>query len=81
MRISVDQSMELTPGNITSHVYDDGAAYLELGTGLTVHQSITIWVGKSGADLGEEARALRKLAEVASELAAGLERRAGPVPS
>ena len=81
MRISVDQSVELTPGNITSHVYDDGAAYLELGTERTIHQSVTIWVGKSGADLSEEAQALRKLAELASELAAGLERRAGTVPS
>jgi hypothetical protein len=78
MRIHVDQSVEMTPGSITSHVYDDGEAYLEVGTGGTVGQSIMIWVGKSGADLGEEARALRKLAEVASELAAGLERRAGP---
>ena len=81
MRISVDQSVELTPGNITSHVYDDGSAYLELGTRGTVHQSITIWVGRGDADPGDEARALRKLAEAASELAAGLERRAGTVPS
>jgi hypothetical protein len=81
MRIHVDQSAELTPDSIRSHVYDDGEAYLELGTGRTVPQHIMIWVGKDGADLGEEARALRKLAEVASELAAGLERRAGTVPS
>jgi hypothetical protein len=77
MRINIYQSAHLTPGNITSHVYDDGSAYLELGTGSTVGQSILIWAGRDGADLGEEARALRKLAEVASGLAAGLESRAG----
>jgi hypothetical protein len=78
VRIHIDQSAGLTPGNITSHVYDDGSAYLELGTRTVLYQSILIWVGQDGADLGEEARALRKLAEVASDLAAGLEHRAVP---
>ena len=76
MRIHVDQSVEMTPGSITSHVYDDGEAYLEVGTGGTVGQSIMIWAGKDGADRAKDARALRKLAEVASELADGLESRA-----
>jgi hypothetical protein len=76
MRIHADQSIELTPGNIASHVYDDGSAYLELGAGAVYH-SILIWLGRGDADLAEEARALRKLAEVAAELAAGLESRAG----
>jgi hypothetical protein len=81
MRIYVDHSAELTSSSITHHVYDDGSAYLELGTDRTAGQNIMIWVGKPGADLAEEARALRKLAEVASDLAAGLENRAGTVPS
>jgi hypothetical protein len=77
VRIHVDQSAELTAGRITHHVFDDGSAYLELGTDRTIGQSILIWAGRDDADLAEEARALRKLAEVASDLAAGLERRAG----
>lgn len=77
MRILVTQSADLTADSITHHVYDDGGAYLELGTGRTIGQDIAIWVGQPGADLAEEARALRKLAEVASGLAAGLELRAG----
>jgi len=76
MRIDADQSMELMPGSITSHVYDDGSAYLDLSDS-TIRQSITIWVGKDAALLAEEARALRKLADLASSLAAGLERRTG----
>ena len=72
MRIHVDQSVDLTPDGITSHVYDNGEAYLQLGT-----VSILIWVGRARADLAEDARAVRKLAEVASDLAAGLERRGG----
>jgi hypothetical protein len=59
MRIHADQSIELTPGNIASHVYDDGSAYLELGAGAVYH-SILIWLGRGDADLAEEARALRK---------------------
>jgi hypothetical protein len=78
MRINIDQSAGLTADNIGSHVYDDGSAYLELGTRFAVHQSILIWVGKEDADLAEEAQALRKLAEVACDLAAGLESRTGP---
>ena len=77
MRIHIDQSAELAPGSTTSYVYDDGSAYLELGTRRTASQSILIWVGKDGADLSKEAQALRELAETASGLAAGLERRAG----
>jgi len=77
MNINVSQSVGLTPDSITSHVYGNGEAYLQLGTDSTIGQSIMIWAGKDGADLGEDARALRTLAEVASELAAGLEPRAG----
>ena len=47
MRIHVDQSAELTPGNITSHVYDGGEAYIELGTRRIIGQGITIWVGQA----------------------------------
>ena len=77
MRILIDQSAELTPGNITSHVYDDGRVYLELGTRGLAGQSVMIWAGTRGTELAEDARALRKLAMVASELADGLEARAG----
>jgi hypothetical protein len=77
VNINVSQSIDLTPDSITSHVYDNGEAYLQLGTDRTIGQSIMIWAGKPGADRAEEARALRKLAEVASELAAGLEPRTG----
>jgi hypothetical protein len=83
MNISVSQSAELTADNITSHVYDDAesGAYIELGTGLTGRQSILIWVGRGEANLSEEARALRKLAEIACDLAAGLEARTAAVAS
>lgn len=77
MNIHVDQSAGLAPDSITSHVYDNGSAYLELGTRGVAGQSILIWAGTKGTDPAEEAQALRKLAEVASELADGLERRAG----
>ena len=79
MKISSDHSSDLTARDITSNVYDDGSAYLDFG--LVPRQNITIWVGKDGADLAEEARALRKLAEVATELAAGLEDRAKSSPT
>ena len=81
MKVHVDQSVKLTPDNIRSHVYDDGSAYLELGTlGVTGH-AILIWAGTEGTDPAEEARALRKLAAVASDLAAGLEDRARTSPT
>ena len=75
--INVRQSVDLTADGITSHVYEDGSAYLELGTDNKVGQSIDIWVGREKSDPAEDARMLRRLAEVANELAAGLESRAG----
>jgi len=75
MNVSMRHWVPLDAGNITSHVYDVGEAYLELGTRTSAEQSVLIWVGKEGADLGEEAAALRKLAQVASDLAGHLDRR------
>ena len=78
MNIHAAQSVNLTPDSITSHVYSNGEAYLQLGTDRAIGQSIMIWAGKDGADRAKDAQALRKLAEVASELAAGLEPQSGP---
>ena len=80
MRINIDQGVALTPDSIQPYVYPDGSAYIELGTGSMIGQSILIWAGTEGTDPVEEARALRKLAEVATELAAGLDLRAGTGP-
>ena len=77
MRIHVGQNIALTPDSIQSYGYPDGSVYIELGTDGRIGQSILIWAGTEGTNPVEEARALRKLAEVASELAAALENRAG----
>jgi hypothetical protein len=76
MKVMTTQSAALTADNITTYMYEDGQAYIELGTDTTAGQSILIWVGKNEGDAAEEAAALRKLAQVASELADVLERRA-----
>ena len=78
MKIHSDHSADLIANGFTSHVYDDGSAYLDFG--LSPGQNITIWAGKAGADLAQEAGALRKLAEVALNLAAGLDLRAESGP-
>jgi hypothetical protein len=76
MNITVTQWAPLSADNITTHMYEDGTAYIELGTRTTPGQEILLWVGKSEGDAAKEAAALRKLAQVAAELADVLERRA-----
>ncbi len=77
MDVNARQTVPLNADTITSHIYEDGAACIELGTRYNAAQSVLIWVGKPPeANLGEEAAALRKLAQVASDLAGHLDRRA-----
>lgn len=72
-RIHIDQQVDLTADNISSHVYGDGSAYLDLGSRGLVFQNLMIWIAKKGDDPAEDARMLRRLAEVASGLADHLE--------
>ena len=73
----INASISITPDpeSIRHHIYDDGAAFIDLTASFSPTASVQLWVGRQGADLPADAAALRKLAAAATEVAAHLERR------